>query len=268
MMTNRTNAAPSPSGAAPTRRPVIDVTKTPTRRRSLAETLVDDLTGSIRSGELAAGARLPTEPEKTARYGVSRTVVREAISRLAAAGLVETRHGIGTFVLEPMPARSLDIGTVVTIRDVLAMLELRISLETEAAALAAQRRESTDLAEMRAALGDFEAEVSAGRNGAEADFRFHMRIARATRNRYFESVFHDLGTSTLPRTRLDLARLTPDYGPDYLQRTNREHEAIFEAIERRDADAARAAMRMHLTNSRERLRRFTEEVGGDVGGAA
>ena len=229
------------------------------RRRSLAEAIVETLTERIRSGELSAGTRLPTEPEMTARHGVSRTVVREAISRLQAAGLVETRHGIGTFVLEPAAARGLDMGTVVTIRDVMAMLELRISLETEAAALAAGRRDDADLAAMRTALADFEAEVAAGRNGVEADFRFHGHIARATRNRYFESVFHDLGTTTLPRTRLDLAGLAADYGPDYLHRTNREHEAILEAIERGDAEAARAAMRMHLSNSRERLRR----IGGD-----
>jgi DNA-binding FadR family transcriptional regulator len=189
-----------------------------------------------------------------------RTADREDRRRRQAAGLVETRHGIGTFVLDPPPARGLDRGTVVTIRDVIAMLELRISLETEAAALAALRREASDLAEMRAALAEFEAEVAAGRNGVSADFRFHMAIAAATRNRWFETVFHDLGTSTLPRTRLDLARLAADYGPDYLHRTNREHEAILEAIERADADAARAAMRMHLTNSRERLRRIG---GGD-----
>jgi len=228
------------------------------RRRSLTETVVEVLTGRIRAGDLAPGTRLPTEPEMTAEHGVSRTVVREAISRLQAAGLVETRHGVGTFVLDPPPRGRLDTGTVLTIRDVLAMLELRISLETEAAALAAQRREAADVAGLRAALDDFAAEVAAGRNGVEADFRFHMGIAKATRNRWFETIFNDLGTTTLPRTRLDLKRLPGDYGPDYLQRTNLEHEAVLSAIERGDAEAARAAMRMHLTNSRERLKRIDE----------
>lgn len=234
--------------------------QTPRRRRSLAETLVETVTERIRSGQVRTGDRLPTEPEMTAEFGVSRTVVREAMSRLQAAGFVETRHGIGTFVLEPPSRSGLDTGTVVTLRDVLAMLELRISLETEAAALAAARRDDDDVAAMRAALSDFQTEIKAERNGAEADFRFHMRIAQATRNRYFENVLHDLGTTTLPRTRLDLARLAKGYGPDYLQRTNREHEAILDAIERGDADSARAAMRMHLSNSRERLRRIATET--------
>ena len=228
------------------------------RRRSLTEGVVDTLTTRIRSGAFAPGMRLPTEPEMTAEHGVSRTVIREAISRLQAAGLVETRHGIGTFVLEPPRRVGLDHGTVVTIRDVMAMLELRISLETEAAALAAGRRDDADIAALRASLDQFAAAVKNGGNGVEADFQFHMGIAKATRNRYFESIFHDLGTTTLPRSRLDLPRLASDFGPDYLQRTNREHEAIFEAIERGDADSARAAMRMHLGNSRKRLRRIGE----------
>ncbi len=240
--------------------------RTSPRRRSLAEGIVDILSARIRSGDLPPGMRLPTEPEMTAEHGVSRTVVREAISRLQAAGLVETRHGIGTFVLEPPPRSRLDAGVVLTIRDVLAMLELRISLETEAAALAARRRDVDDLAAMRAALDDFAADAGLGQSGVEADFRFHMSIAKATRNRWFETIFHDLGTTTLPRTRLDLRALPGDFGPDYLRRTNLEHEAVLAAIERGDAEAARAAMRMHLTNSRERLKRIDEAVSAELAG--
>jgi DNA-binding FadR family transcriptional regulator len=240
--------------------------RTSPRRRSLAEGIVDILTTRIRSGDLAPGTRLPTEPEMTAEHGVSRTVVREAISRLQAAGLVETRHGIGTFVLEPSPRSRLDAGVVLTIRDVLAMLELRISLETEAAALAARRRDADDLVAMRAALDDFASDAGLGQSGVEADFRFHMSIAKATRNRWFETIFHDLGTTTLPRTRLDLRALPGDFGPDYLRRTNLEHEAVLSAIQRGDAEAARAAMRMHLTNSRERLKRIDEAVSAELTG--
>lgn len=226
------------------------------RRRSLAETVVSTLTARIRDGLVRPGDRLPTEPEMTAAFGVSRTVIREAISRLQAAGLVETRHGIGTFVIEPPPRSPLDIGAAPTIRDVMAMLELRIGLETEAAALAAARRTEDDLAVMRDALDAFAADIAAGRNGVDADFRFHMQIAQATRNHCFADVFHDLGTTLLPRTRLDMAGLAPEPGADRRHRTNREHQAILDAIARGDADGSRAAMRMHLSNSRERLRRL------------
>jgi GntR family transcriptional repressor for pyruvate dehydrogenase complex len=97
--------------------------------------------------------------------GVSRSVVREAISRMQAAGLVETRHGIGTFVLPPPPAAimGIDPATVMTVRDVIALLELRIGLETEAAGLAAARRTEAQLAEVRAALAALQQARAAAR---------------------------------------------------------------------------------------------------------
>ena len=216
----------------------------------------------IRNGRYKPGEKLPTEPEVMAEQGVSRTVVREAISRLQAAGLVETRHGVGTFVLPPaaQPPRPLGFSTAVTIRDVLAMLEFRISLETEAAGLAAARRTDEQLECMRQALADFEEGVRRGESSVEADFRFHLQIALATHNKYFEDFYRHMGPSTIPRTRLDTSQFSPDPGPGYLYRTNREHEDILNAIERRDPQAARAAMRMHLSNSRERLKRASEQA--------
>ena len=221
---------------------------------------MNDLVEKIRNGVYQPGEKLPTEPEVMAEQGVSRTVVREAISRLQAAGLVETRHGVGTFVL---PASSqlvppLDFSTVVTIRDVLEMLELRISLETEAAGLAAVRRTEEQLERMRQAVATFEEGVARGEKSVEADYQFHLQIALATHNKYFEDFYRHLGTSTIPRTRLDTSRFSPVPGLSYLMRTNREHENILDAIARQDPQAASAAMRMHLTNSRERLKRASE----------
>lgn len=226
------------------------------RTPSLAQELMSDLATRIRSGQYQPGNRLPTEPALMAQRGVSRTVVREAISRLQAAGLVETRHGIGTFVLPPGLAQpALDLSMATTIRDLLDMLELRISLETEAAGLAAMRRTEAQLAQMRQALVEFEEGVCKGERSIDADFRFHLQIALATHNHYFEEFYRHLGTSTIPRTRLDTSQFSPEPGQSYLLRTNREHENILDAIARRDPRAASAAMRMHLTNSRERLRK-------------
>lgn len=229
------------------------------RSRSLGEEVMNDLTAKIRNGLYKPGDKLPTEPVIMAEQGVSRTVVREAISRLQAAGFVETRHGVGTFVLAPAPTSPpLDFMTVVTIRDVLAMLELRISLETEAAGLAAQRRTEEQLLLMRAALDSFDAGVVIGENSVEADFQFHLQIALATGNKYFEDFYRHLGTTTIPRARLDTSKFSPEPSQNYLQQTNREHEYILDAIARKDPESARAGMRMHLTNSRERLRRASE----------
>jgi DNA-binding GntR family transcriptional regulator len=98
--------------------------------------LVDALGERIRDGRLSAGDKLPTEAEVMAEFGVSRTVVREAISKLQAAGMVETRHGIGTFVVGAGDASAFRIEPqqLATLRDVVAVLELRIGVESEAAA--------------------------------------------------------------------------------------------------------------------------------------
>lgn len=230
------------------------------RSRSLAQEVMEDLTAQIRGGTYAPGERLPTEPELMAQQGVSRTVVREAMSRLQAAGLVETRHGVGTFVLPPAQAEApaLDLATVLTIRDVLAMLEVRISVETEAAALAAQRRTDAQLAAMRRAVDAFDESVAAGHNAIDEDFDFHLQIALATQNKYFEEFHRHNGTSTIPRTRVATSELSVEPTRDYLHRVNREHEYILAAITLKDAEGARAAMRMHLTHSRELLRLASE----------
>jgi len=157
---------------------------------------------------------------------VSRTVIREAISRLQAAKVIETRHGIGSFVLEPSKQSiGLEVVPGTTLRDVLAILELRISLETECAGLAAQRAKSADIARIRAALD--------------------MIAAKR---------------ALIPRERVDSASIAREDPSAYLSLVNREHESIFDAIARRDAESARAAMRMHLSNSRERLRRANQHA--------
>jgi DNA-binding FadR family transcriptional regulator len=87
-----------------------------------------------------------------------------------------------------------------------------------------------------------------------------LQIALATGNRYFTDIMTHLGTSIIPRTRLNSARLAHDDQQHYMSRLSREHEEIYDAIARQDSDAARAAMRLHLTNSRERLRQAHEEA--------
>jgi GntR family transcriptional repressor for pyruvate dehydrogenase complex len=233
-------------------------TPAPLRRRgrTLAEEVVSGLTERIREGQLKPGDKLPTESEVMTSFGVSRTVVREALSRLQASGFVETRHGIGTFVLaRPAETASpfrIDLATMGTAMDVLAMLEFRVSLEAEAAGLAATRRSDEQLATMRRALDAMKRSATEGSDAVGADFDFHLSIARATGNRYFTDIMGHLGTMLIPRSRL---QVNSQERAQYLERVHIEHENIYDAIERHDPEAAKAAMRMHLTNSRERLRK-------------
>ncbi len=165
------------------------------RPRSLALELVDAFGARIREQRYADGERLPTEAAIMEEFGVSRTVVREALSKLQAAGLVETRHGVGTFVVGSGQAAPFRVAPeqLATLQDVIAVLELRIAVETEAAALAAQRRTEADLAVLREALAAFAQAVEAGRDAVAPDFAFHAGIARATQNTRFADLIGALG---------------------------------------------------------------------------
>jgi DNA-binding FadR family transcriptional regulator len=232
---------------------------------SLVSDLAEKLSESIRNCSIRPGEKLPTETEIIRKHGVSRTVVREAISSLQAAGLVETRRGIGSFVRS---ASGLEFGikaeSIVTVRDVLAMLELRISLETEAAGLAAARRTERQLEAMRQALQAFEQQLSQSGEGVSPDFQFHLQIASATGNRYFVEVMSHLGTATIPRTRVFTVQGEEDR-LNYLKLINQQHSDIYAAIQRKDPEAARAAMRAHLGRSYDRLQRAAQAAESQQG---
>ena len=243
---------PTSSESAPPRRP-----------RTLALELVDAIGERIHDGRLSPGDKMPTEAAVMQEFGVSRTVVREAISKLQAAGLVDTRHGVGSFVVGAVSGGAFRLAPhkVATLRDVVAVLELRIGIETEAAGLAAQRRGPRDVATLRAALDAFERSVRAGRDAIDADFEFHLGIARATRNPHFAHIIGTLGQTLIPRARAG-AGVSKSERRAYLAKVNAEHESILGAIAAGDADGARAAMRTHLANSRERRRKEAASAGG------
>ena len=225
--------------------------------------MAEAISSDIRTGALKPGDKLPTESEIMARHHVSRTVVREAITYLQAERLVQTRHGIGTFVLDPPPANhgvNVAAASATTLREIQEVLELRICLETEAVWLAASRRTSEQLEQLREALGEMKKHDERSVASVEADVAFHQLIALSTGNRYFVDILRDLGHAILPRSRINPVHLAQVDPVLFFDRVNREHEDIFNAIERRDAEAARAAMRTHLSNSRERLRQAQERL--------
>jgi DNA-binding FadR family transcriptional regulator len=227
---------------------------------SLSEKVVAQIAGFIEDGTFSPGQKLPPEAEIVRQQGVSRTVVREAISRLQAMGLVVTRHGIGSFVREDVDKSSLTVGIGPSgvAHDLLAILELRIGLETEAAALAAQRRTQTDLDALERALDNLAQETAAGGDGIEPDYEFHLALTRAAHNRYFFSILTSLGPGAIPRSRCRIDEREFELS-QYLSRVHTEHEDILSAIRRSDPDAARAAVRNHLSNGRERMRRAAEQ---------
>lgn len=230
------------------------------RRETLTSQLTKALGERIAQGHIKPGEKLPSEQELIDEFGVSRTVVREAISSLRASGVVATQQGVGAFVVqsEAAPAFRVDEANLGALNEVIAVLELRISVEAEAAALAAQRRTPEHLATMRDALARMATSIADGEDAIGPDLDFHRTVAEATGNRYFLHLFNYLGSLLIPRTRVQTFQLEGASRRQYLERVNGEHGAICQAIADQDPDSARAAMRVHLTGSRERIRRATE----------
>ena len=219
----------------------------------LADRVVSGVKDQILAGDLAPGAKLPSESDLVATYGVSRTVAREAVTRLRAEGLVETFQGRGSFVLAvPAPSPfALESSAIRTQHDVLDMVDFRLGVECEAASLAAAHLDEQGSRAIEEALA---ALATAHPDGAvEADFAFHRAVAAATGNRFYLDLMDSLGPMMimLPRTRLGDA-----YSPSdalHVERVQREHDNIASAILSGDADTARAAMRVHLGSTRRRL---------------
>jgi GntR family transcriptional repressor for pyruvate dehydrogenase complex len=223
------------------------------RNGTLVSKVIDDLRGSIQSGQFPPGAKLPTEAQLMENLGVSRTVVREAIAVLRAERLVDARQGAGVFVLreiqETLP-RVIDRDRV---SSVLEILEIRTPLEIEAAGLAALRRSPAQEEKIFDRHAAVLACIEAGTPIRDADFALHVAIAEATNNPRFAEFLQMHGVSAIPQ-----AEIVTDSRQDrqlaYYHQLHTEHEKIVLAISNGDEDAAREAMRAHLKGSQIRHR--------------
>ncbi|MFC2969357.1 FadR/GntR family transcriptional regulator [Acidimangrovimonas pyrenivorans] len=230
-------------------------------RRNLVESVREGLRAEILSDAMKAGDKLPSEAQLTERFGVSRTVVREAIASLRADGLVAARQGAGVFVLErkPSPAQPFQAVDPERISHMIEMLELRATVEIEAARLAAIRRSPAQEEEILQRMHVIEALIEQGAPTTEADFAFHMAIAEATNNPRFAEFLRLMGASMIPRAALQKDRAEAS-SPAYLAHIADEHRAIAEAISNRDEQAASQAMRTHLKGSEQRYRELLRQA--------
>ena len=222
---------------------------------NLAEQVMARLSADIRGGRLAPGARLPTEQALTTELGVSRTVVREAVAALRADGLIVSRRGSGAYVADPAagPFR-IAAPRAMSLDDILDVMELRLSVEVEAAAFAAERASRRQVAAIRAAWQSIETALKRGEGAVAEDFAFHRAIAEATGNSQFPRFLAYLGSHVIPRQSVRLSVDTPAERRTYLARIQHEHSRIVAAISDGDVTEARRAMREHLTRSLDRYR--------------
>ncbi|SEF15125.1 FadR/GntR family transcriptional regulator [Jiangella alba] len=211
------------------------------RRSPLADQAAELLLARVRSGEWALGAKLPGETTLAPQLGVGRSTVREAIRQLAGRGVLASRQGAGVFVTALDVPDDWDV--VLRRADIVSVIEARIAVETEAAALAAERRTPTDLRAVRRALADRDQRRGASTADlVDADTAFHRAIVVAAHNPILIELF-DGFTPRLRQAMIELLRLRDDHGDDADQDA---HADLVDAIAGRDAGAARARSRAHL----------------------
>ncbi|WP_447036584.1 FadR/GntR family transcriptional regulator [Streptomyces sp. DSM 118878] len=202
------------------------------RRSALSEQVISELRNQISSGEWPVGSRIPTEPELVEQLGVARNTVREAVRALAHNGLLDIRQGSGTFVVATselagvMHRRFADA-------DPRHIAELRSTLESSAAELAARRRTDRDLKQLDALLVRRE-EAWASGNAEEfvtADATLHMAVVAASHNDVMTALYADLG---------EVLRdwLRDDIGKDLTPESHMDHARLIDAIRDQDAEAA------------------------------
>lgn len=236
-------------------------------RGALAAQVEASLRDTFLSGQLPPGAKLPSEAQLRRRYDVSRTVVREAVAVLRAQGLVRVRQGAGVFVAAPPSdgAGRADLGTIdiraERMSEVLELLELRMAVECQSAALAAARRAPAQEEAIWERLAEMTApepveDEGAGKTSSARDLAFHMAIAAATNNTRFVWMLDTLGRHSIPRAAIGLERdgRVPEA---YLAMIAGEHSVIAQAISAGDPEASRDAMHSHLAGS---IRRYRDAV--------
>jgi DNA-binding FadR family transcriptional regulator len=230
-----------------------------------ADRVTDVLLEKIRSGEFATGTRLPSEAAMAERFGVSRTVIREAVSRLKAEGLVATHQGKGTLIVGSTQQAKfqIDVDVESSVQAVLRVMELRGGLEAEVAALAAERRTAAQNTEIQQALGSIDEAVSAGRDGVDEDLAFHNAIANATGNPLYTSLLGFL--RQFLHEAVTLGRMSEPRFGDIKTQLRNEHRAVADAIARQDPEGARNAARSHVANVAARIRGADEDFWSGAG---
>lgn len=220
---------------------------------TLTDRVASELLKRIDQGQLLANHRLPTESQMSERFGVSRTVVREAVSRLKSMGRLVSRQGSGVFVAPTHGARALafDPAVLGSMQAVLQVVEVRRVLEGEVCALAAQRITAAKASQIRQALEHLLAAVEQGQDGVDEDLAFHRSIARAADNPHFEHLLSFL--EQYQRDAMRVTRANEAMHHDFMKAVNREHEALVRAISRGDAPGARRAAIRHMANAATRI---------------
>ena len=226
--------------------PRPDLKLVPVARVTSAQSVAQQVLGMIRTGNWAAGDKLPSEKELCEQLAVGRSTVREALQILATLNVVEPMAGQGTFVKAPTSAEVLRadlIGFLIGNSVALELLEARAMIEPTLARMACLRGTDDDFARIDRLLDDHAAAHAAGLPVSFHAARFHVLLAEAAHNRVAVTFMTSILELLTQRGRRF------DHLPDYQRREIAEHRAILEVIRSRDADRAEAVLRAHIVES-------------------
>ncbi len=223
-------------------------------RSRLADDAYRRINRMIQAGEHPRDTKLPTESELSARLGVSRPVVREALARLREEGIVRSQQGSGTFVVRGPRAGAEHYPQIRTIADLLASYEFRIQVEGQTAWLAAERHTKATLAGIEQALAEAETAIHADsfRRALDLNFDFHRATARATNNPFYVATVEAI-PNLIGFARQAMRGFAGDSERERVRVIHEEHRRIFLAIQERDARRAKAEMEAHIENARQYL---------------
>ena len=229
-------------------------------RKKVADQVLEFLIEMLQTGELEPNTLLPTENELATRFGVSRAPIREALKVLEVAGAIESKQGGRSLVKAVSLAELLDPirFQLINRQQVLDLLEFRIIIETEAAALAAERRTEKELVEILKLVEHFQQLMEDKKAiGYEEDFQFHQFIMKASKNHFISETIGNLSELHLRALNYSLSK---NLGWDKKRKeVAKEHMLIAQAIVNQDADGARKAMYDHLSNARNKILNLPEE---------
>jgi len=227
----------------------------PIKKTRIAEEIADRIRVLILDGTLPPDRPLPGERLLAARFGVSRGSVRDAFRLLETIGLLETRHGQGTFPRELDVDRLVaPLASILTYRRDLQdeLLDVRRMFEPAVARVAAARASDEDLADLQRILNTQRRKLAAGGSAIVEDTAFHAVLARATRNRVVMRIMETLNNLLIESRKLTLKQKGRP------ERSIQGHEAVVAALRRRDADAASLAMLMHIEQIADLMRHAVE----------
>lgn len=222
------------------------------RGEKLSDRVYGDIIDRIINRDFAEGERLPSEEQLACRYGVSRPIVREALARLRDDGLVRSHRGSGSYVQRRPDQAMLEFAPLDSLADIQRCFEFRIAVESEAARLAARKATREDQAVLTRALALLEQRIRDNALGVDADFGFHLAIARATHNRFFSDTLLSLEAAITYGQNLarGLGLRRPEH---HVPEVQQEHRDIHDSILAGDHERAGQCMQRHLRNSRRRV---------------